>query len=179
MYYASVSFRSTSVVRLIDNYLVVVTRGFLGAGLFAIQRPSSPAIAYPEARQRREAVIELGEKVVMERSLHSAFLRLSQPPAANSRVLPVGATRTSLSSVAPVFVPTSVLPSVGATSNVAMDAAVAAREASQVIFFNANFRLFKFIFLIQEGYSRKERIERFNSNLGVDSRSCSPPVIGF
>jgi hypothetical protein len=63
-----------------------------------------------------------------------------------------------------------VLPPVGGSSNVAMDAAVAAREASQVIFFNANLRLFKFIFLIQEGQSRKERIEKFNSNLGVDSR---------
>ena len=65
-----VSFRSMSVVRLIDNFFVVATRGFIGAGLFAIQRPSSPAIAYPEARQCREAVVELGEKVAMEKSLH-------------------------------------------------------------------------------------------------------------
>ena len=41
------SFKSTSVVRLIDNYLLVAMRGFIGAGLFAIQRPSTPAIAYP------------------------------------------------------------------------------------------------------------------------------------
>ena len=51
-----------------------------------------------------------------------------------------------------------------------MDAAVAARETAQLVYFNANFRLFKFIFLFQEGYSQKDRIERFNTNLGVDSR---------
>ena len=156
---------------------VVATRGFIGAGLFAIQQPSSPAIAYPEARQCREAVVELGEKVAMEKSLHSAFMRLSQPPSLSSTVPTSSSTAPStgvrqpaLSSIAPAFVPSMVLPSVGVTSNVAMDAAVAAREALQVIFFNANLRLFKFIFLIQEGQSRTERIERFNSNLGVDSR---------
>ena len=165
-------FHSMSVIRLIDNFCVVATRGFLGAGIFAIQRPASPAIAYPEAKQGREAAEELGQKVATEKSLHAAFLRLSSPSPVSSSASSSGIRPcpSVLSSIAQPFVPTSVPSSIGVSHNVAMDAAMAAKEASQVTFFNANVRLFKLIFLIQDGQSGKERIERFNSNLGVDCK---------
>ena len=70
--------------------------------------------------------------------------------------------------VAPLVHSTSVAPLVHSTSNVAMDAALAARETAQLVYFNANSR--SFIFLIQEGDSQNDRIERFNTTLGVDSR---------
>ena len=185
-------FHSMSVIRLIDNFCVVATRGFLGAGIFAIQRPASPAIAYPEAKQGREAAEELGQKVAMEKGLQAAFLRLSSPSPVSSsasssgiRPCPSVLSSTAQSFVptpvpssigvssnvaAQQFVPTSVPFSIGVSTNVAMDAAMAAKEASQVTFFNANVRFFRFIFLIQDGQSGKERIERFNSNLGVDCK---------
>ena len=48
------SYKSVSVVRLIDNYLLVATsRGFIGAGMIDIQRPTTPSITYPDANQSR------------------------------------------------------------------------------------------------------------------------------
>ena len=72
------SFKSMPVVCLIDNYLLVAARGFIGAGLFEIQRPATSLVAYPDANQCREAVMGLGKKLVMERELKSAFQRLKQ-----------------------------------------------------------------------------------------------------
>ena len=111
-----------------------------------------------------------GKKVVMERELHSAFLRFSQPLSSRPSVSSAGVGPAPLLSVPPIINSSSVVPPILSSSTLAMDAAVAAREAAQLVYFNANFRLFKFIFLIQEGYSQRDRIERFNTNLGVDSR---------
>ena len=109
-----------------------------------------------KTKQSRDAVMGLGKKLVMERELHAAFQSLAQPHPRSSNV----------SGVAPV----TLMPTVHTTSNVAMDAALAARETAQLVYFNANFRLFKYIFLIQEGFSGKDRTERYNTSLGVDSR---------
>ena len=86
--------------------------------------------------------------MVTERDLHSAFQSLSQPPSTSSSVSSAGVAPAPLSSMASLVNSTSVVPLVHSTSNVAMDVAVAARETAQLIYFDANFRLFKFIFLI-------------------------------